>query len=195
MLIEEAELEILDREAMISSTAENFSALGDMANLLHATGRAKVAATVDFVEDILETEEKVVVFFKHTDVGAALAAAFAEYHPCLYQGGMGDNQKRFAISDFQDTKSRVFLGQIQASGTGINGLQEVCSSVVFAELDWTPGVMVQAIDRLHRIGQKAGSVNAYLLHAPGTMESAVLGVQNAKGSVVGKLMGETGWKA
>jgi SNF2 family DNA or RNA helicase len=108
---------------------------------------------------------------------------------------MNDAGKHHAIEAFKSAGVRVFLGQIQAAGTGINGLQEVCSSVVFAELDWTPGVMVQAMDRLHRIGQKAGSVNAYLLHAPGTMESAVLQVQNSKGSVVGKLMGEAGWRA
>jgi SWI/SNF-related matrix-associated actin-dependent regulator 1 of chromatin subfamily A len=196
-IIDRAEREILDREAKISAASENYSQLGDMAALLHATGLAKIAATMGFINDLLETEEKVVVFFKHTDVGEALRAAcsISGLGSVAYQGGMNDAGKHHAIEAFKSAGVRVFLGQIQAAGTGINGLQEVCSSVVFAELDWTPGVMVQAMDRLHRIGQKAGSVNAYLLHAPGTMESAVLQVQNSKGSVVGKLMGEAGWRA
>lgn len=195
--IDAAEREILDREARLSIAAEDTSSLGDLSKMLHATGWAKAPAVFDYVRELLETEDKVVVFFKHTDVGAALREEFLHigYAPSLYQGGMGDGAKALAVANFKQPESRVFLGQIQAAGTGINGLQEVCSTVVFAELDWTPGVMEQAIDRLHRIGQKAGSVTAHLLHAPGTMESAVLGAQNAKGSVVGRLLGEDGWRA
>jgi SNF2 family DNA or RNA helicase len=193
-LLDRAEREIIDREAMISSTKENFSALGDLSKMLHATGMAKVEATAAFVQDLLETEEKVVVFYKHTAVGKAL---WEKLQPAVvYAGGMSDAVKQGGIDGFRDPNGpRVFLGQIQAAGTGINGLQEVASSVVFAEMSWVPGEMSQAIDRLHRIGQKAGVVNAYILHAPGTMESAVLGAQNSKGAVVGQLMGEDGWKA
>lgn len=193
-LLREAESKILDREAKLSAAAEDYSALGDLAVMLHQTGLAKVKGVVAFVKELLETEEKVVIFFKHTDVGAALFMAF-ECATVVYQGGMSDAAKVAAIQGFQSFGKSVFLAQIQAAGTGINGLQEVCSTVVFAELDWTPGTMSQAIDRLHRMGQKAGSVNACLTHAPGSMESAVLGVQNHKGSVVGRLMGESGWKA
>ncbi len=195
-LLDRAEREILDREAMISSAKENYSALGDLSKMLHATGRAKIPATVSFIEDLLETEQKVVVFFKHTAVGEELADWLTDCGPITYQGGMSDADKKGAIDRFRTLpEARVFLGQIQAAGTGINGLQEVASSVVFAELSWVPGEMSQAIDRLHRIGQKAGVVNAYILHAPGTMESAVLGAQNSKGAVVGQLMGEEGWRA
>ena len=188
-----AEKDIISRESKISAAAENFSALGDLATLLHRTGQAKVAATASFIRDLLETQEKVVVFFKHTDVGEQLREQLRGYAPVMYQGGMGDLAKKAAICEFAGEFSRVILLQIQAGGTGINGLQDVCGTVVFAELDWVPGVMEQAVDRLHRMGQKAPVVNAYLLHVPGSMESAVLSVQNSKGTVVGKLMGEKGW--
>ncbi len=194
-MIARAETGILDREAKISAARENYSALGDLSTMLHWTGVAKVEAVKAFVEDLLEIEDKVVVFFKHTDVGRALAAAFPS--SVVYQGGMNDNQKREAVETFRAPGVQVFLGQIQAAGVGINGLQDVCSSVVFAEIDWVPGVLSQAVDRLHRIGQKASVVNAYVLHAPGTMESAVIGAVNSKGAVVGQLMGDVsgGWRA
>lgn len=194
-IIEAAENEILDREAKLSSAAEDFSQLGDLAHLLRVTGRAKVEKAAAFVEDLLEVEEKVVVFTRHRVVLAELAEKLKEYVPAVYQGGMSDGGKQSAIDAFRKNPDcRVFIGNIQASGTGINGLQEAGSCCVFAELSWVPGEMEQAIGRLDRIGQKAKSINVYLLHIPGSMESAVLGVQNAKGSVIGRLMGETGWR-
>jgi SNF2 family DNA or RNA helicase len=50
------------------------------------------------------------------------------------------------------------------SGAGLNGLQESASSIVFGELDWSPGVHEQCIGRLHRHGQSR-SVAAYFLIA------------------------------
>lgn len=195
-MIFEAENEIQNREAKISAAAEDFSQLGDIAKLLHITGQAKVHAAALFIEELLETQNKVVVFTRHREVLSQLANRLVKYGPLQYQGGMHDTQKTKVIELFKnDDDCRIFLGNIQAAGIGIDGLQEVCSSVVFVELSWVPGEMSQAIDRLHRIGQGASAVNVYLLHAPGSLESAVLSVQNAKGSVIGRLMGENGWRS
>ena len=46
------------------------------------------------------------------------------------------------------------------SGAGLNGLQDVCSVVVFGELDWSPAQHHQVIGRLARDGQ-TGPVAAF----------------------------------
>lgn len=45
---------------------------------------------------------------------------------------------------------------------GLDGLQGSCRTVVFGELDWSPGVHEQCIGRIHRDGQ-AEHVTAYFL--------------------------------
>jgi hypothetical protein len=40
------------------------------------------------------------------------------------------------------------------SGAGLDGLQKRCSTMVFGELDWSPGVHHQCIGRLDREGQE-----------------------------------------
>lgn len=182
---------ISDRPARISSIHEDFSQLGDMSRLLRLTGESKVRAAAEFLGDLLIAAPKIVVFARHREVMKSLRDQLELYgHGVVsYHGGMSDNQKREAVQRFADNPSaRVFIGQIQAAGTGINGLQGVCSHAVFAELSWVPGETGQAVDRLHRIGQKSDCVNIYFLHVPGTLESAVLGAHDSKTKVIDKLM-------
>jgi SWI/SNF-related matrix-associated actin-dependent regulator 1 of chromatin subfamily A len=190
------ENEMGNRETYLSPTYEDYAQLGDMAKMLKAVGLAKVPKVVSFVEDLLETlgdEGKVVIFAWHRDAIKALDDALGHHLPAVYVGGMSDEKKTAAVNTFRkDGRCSVFIGQIAAAGTGINGLQEVCSDVVFAEMSWVPGAMSQAIDRCHRIGQTASVVNVYMPHVPGTLESAMLQVHMGKEAVIDALVGVRG---
>lgn len=183
------ELEVQNREALLSPAAEAYGQLGDLATLMRVTGEAKAPHAAAYIKELLETEPKVVVFAHHREVIRQLDVALGEFNPVVYQGGMTDVQKAAAVADFQTAGRRVFLGNIKAAGTGINGLQTVAHHVVFAELSWVPGEIEQAIGRLKRMGQNARRVHAHILHAPGTLESAVLAVHDGKTAVIDKLLG------
>ncbi|EOD26547.1 hypothetical protein EMIHUDRAFT_205633 [Emiliania huxleyi CCMP1516] len=73
------------------------------------------------------------------------------------------------VQAFQDTRApgspRVALLSINAAGVGIT--LTAAHHVIFAELSWTPGVLEQCVDRVHRLGQRAASVEiAYLVYGP-----------------------------
>ena len=186
------ESEVQNREAFISSAAENYSQLGDVSRLLHATGLAKVLAVVGFVKDLLETREKVVVFTRHRAVLREIFLALETYNPVTVEGGMSDNAKAIAIQFFAGIRTsdptRVLVANMQAAATGTDGLQKACSCAVFAEQSWVPGEMDQAIGRLHRMGQEDDVVTAYILHAEGTLESAVMAVRRAKERTIERIV-------
>jgi len=80
-------------------------------------------------------------------------------------GSVPPAKRALAVEEFQkspDGKMVAILG-ITAAGTGLT--LTAASTVVFVELSWTPGLMVQAEDRVHRIGQHNACNIHYLLAA------------------------------
>lgn len=187
-----AEDEIGGREVRISSRYDQFSQMGDTSKLLRLLGEAMVPQVCAFVDDMLETVDKVVVFAYHRTVIASYQEHFANrgYRPVFYWGGMTDAEKDAARGQFMNEAGcRVFIGQRTAAGIGINGLQTVCSTAVIAEPSWVPGETEQMIDRLDRMGQEDDIVNAYILYAPNTLSEVVLRVHDRKETIVDRLMG------
>lgn len=134
--------------------------------------RAKLPDVIAFASDLLEEEPKLVIFAHHREIIEALAGHFGECAVRLY-GGMTDRQKNAAVEAFQHGDKKVFVGQISAAGTGLT--LTAAKTVLFAELDWVPGNIIQCEDRCHRFGQTepvrifhltaAGSTDAKMIHA------------------------------
>jgi SWI/SNF-related matrix-associated actin-dependent regulator 1 of chromatin subfamily A len=111
--------------------------------------RAKLPHAIEFISNLIEEVGKVVVFAYHREILEALHEAFAS--SVMVYGGMTDKQKNASVESFQNGNSQVFIGQITAAGTGLT--LTASSTVVFVELDWVPGNVIQAEDRCHRLGQ------------------------------------------
>jgi hypothetical protein len=65
---------------------------------------------------------------------------------------------------------KVAVLSILAAGQGIT--LTAASTIIMAEMTWTPGIMIQAEDRAHRIGQEK-CVNVHYLYAPGTLDEVI----------------------
>lgn len=124
-----------------------------IASLRRAVGDAKAEALGDFIADELEGNgEKIVVFAWHQSVLNALEAELARFGVARIDGSTPTAKRQGIVDRFQgDAGCRVFLGQIVAAGTGIT--LTAASSLIFAEMSWTPGDNAQAAMRVHRIGQ------------------------------------------
>jgi hypothetical protein len=74
----------------------------------------------------------------------------------------------------------VFIGSIQAAGVGLT--LTAASTIVFAELDWVPGNVTQAEDRIHRIGQ-TDSVLVQHVVLDGSLDTRMVQVLLAKQAI------------
>lgn len=169
--ITKAQIKLNDKERGEYEKQEGI--LGELASVRRQTGLAKVNSMVDHIQDILEDKQKVAIFAYHRDVISALKEGLKEYLPLELTGATPAIKRKQAIDKFRTTvDNRVFIGQIQAAGVGIDGLQEVCDMIVFAEMTWVPGQMHQAVGRLDRIGQK-NPVLVQFLVTPGSIDEDI----------------------
>lgn len=162
-----------------SFRGQKMQAAGELDSLVrHATGVAKAPYVAEFVKLLLESGQQVLLFGWHRDVYRIWSEALADYNPVMYTGSESPNQKQAAKDAFVSGASRVMLISLRA-GAGIDGLQHVCSTPVFGELDWSPGVHEQCIGRVHRDGQTEPVMAYFLVSNEGSdpIVSDVLGVK------------------
>lgn len=128
--------------------------LGQLAAARQYIALEKLKVVIPHIKNLLLEKEKVVVFAHHREVVSKLVDALKEYNPVKVIGGISAKEKDDAENNFQTVPgTRVFIGNIQAAGTGLT--LTAADTAIFAELDWTPGNLIQASDRIHRIGQKS----------------------------------------
>ena len=165
--------------------ASNAVVLAEIEVLKQLAVRAKMDHAIDWIEDFLDTGEKLVVFATHKFVIEQIMLHFGR-KAVKIDGSVSGVHRQLAVDKFQnDAETRLFVGNIQAAGVGIT--LTAGSNVAFLELPWTPGALVQAEDRCHRIGQK-NSVNIYYLLAENTIEERIAKLLDEKKEVLSRVL-------
>ena len=144
---------------------------------------AKCPAVVDYVSELMENGVKVLLFAHHKVVMNALCDSLdSKGHQYVRIDGLTAGEDRLSLcNEFQNDPS------VQAAVLSVTAANNLTSAniVVFTELYWNPGVLIQAEDRVYRIGQK-NSVNVWYLVASGTADDYMWPLLQEKLSVLGK---------
>lgn len=139
-----------------------------LAELRKVTVKGKMTPIVQWIDDFLESGEKLVLFAHHKNVANALEE---RYDALKITGDVPSEKRQEIVNKFQnDPDEQLIVLNIQAGGVGLT--LTAASHVAFVELPWTPGAVAQAEDRLHRIGQK-NAVNVYYLLGKDTIDQSV----------------------
>lgn len=171
----------LDVEGMLGlsieeiQTTKDFEILGHIAEARRLMGMALAPQIIDYAVDFLEgSDEKLTIFGWHIGVLDLFEQGLSRFGTARVDGRKNATARQKAVDDFVgNDKTRVFIGNIQAAGTGLDGLQRVCSRCYLAEPDWVPANNEQAVSRLDRIGQLF-DVSAEIFVAPGSISEKIL---------------------
>ncbi len=124
---------------------------GDMS----ANASGKTQKLIDILHNIVENDEKVLVFTQYKEMGTILENIIAQefnQSPLFFHGSLNVKQREDIIHKFQeDLAEKIMILSLKAGGLGLNLTS--ASNVIHYDLWWNPAVEDQATDRTYRIGQ------------------------------------------
>lgn len=158
-----AELRQLGERVTLAHALAKLQALKQLCNVhLASEESAKLEWLRDWLEDIVASGNKVLVFSQYRDFGLEFLAKQLHNFGCVHYGqATNDSQKRAAVDAFcNDAKKFVFLANPATAGTGLPDLK-VANYVVHFDHWWNPAREDQANGRILGIGQKK---DAFIAH-------------------------------
>lgn len=178
--------EELAKKLAITALSGSFMERGNAARQLdikarEMTGISKAKYVAEFVRMVVETGEPVILAGWHRDFYEIILEELKEYNPLMYTGSETSKQKEDAKKKFISGESKILILSLR-SGAGLDGLQDVCSTAIIGELDWSPKIHEQFIGRIDRDGQKKPVVVFYLIANYGSdpIIVSLLGLKNSQ---------------
>jgi SNF2 family DNA or RNA helicase len=156
-------------EALVSFIFEHYNHLPiSTARRLYAIDKAPLAAEyIKYLTDGLKAP--LVVFYHHKEVLDILQ----ERIPGPYIDGSVPQWRRGElVREFQEEKYQVLYLSITAAGLGIT--LTAADTAVFVEYDWVPANLLQAEDRINRIGQRSEVTYYHYLTTKDPIERLIL---------------------
>ena len=146
-----------DESAEKAQEAEHLVALSVLRKLAI---EGKLKAIEGYLKDWKASGKKLVVFGIHREGLEYLATKFK----CqLIAGGTSSKDKLSIVKDFQTNEDIFLFANMQSAGTGVDGLQNICSNMLIIELPWRPSDLTQTIGRLDRSGQTEAVTVSFML--------------------------------
>jgi superfamily II DNA or RNA helicase len=147
---------------------ENFSAnvLAEQTRARQRIEMLKAPAVAAMTRDLIEEGNSVFIAVNYTETREWLMDELKT--DCAIYGGQGDMERRGKIDSFQNDKSRVIIGIIQACREGLNLHDLNGNHPRVALIMPSPSVfdLKQVLGRVHRSGGKSKSLQ-YIVYAAG----------------------------
>ncbi|KAF3426474.1 hypothetical protein E2986_04604 [Frieseomelitta varia] len=151
---------ILDSE-LIKTGTEQMKA---MSTKLERNLNVLLKRELDYISKLFARKQKCIIFAHHHNVMNAVCkvAESMDIKFIKIDGKTSAEHRKCQIDEFQNCDNcTAAILSITAANTGIT--LTAAKLVVFAELFWNPGILCQAEDRVHRIGQDKDVIIQYLI--------------------------------
>ena len=150
--------------------------LPDDTGEMREIGRSKAKTIASIVHDTLQDEKRIVVFGSFRAELAAIAEEISKPGTTVLTiTGDTPPEERLALRQRfgSDSDERlVIVAQIRTLSVAVNELV-TAQHAIFASLPWQRDDIVQARDRLNRLGQKGASTTFWYALAPNTIDEVV----------------------
>lgn len=157
-----------------------------LSEIMQEAGIRKVAYAADFIDDLLQAGEPVVVFAHHKEVVAALQDELKEHKPVVITGETPRAKRDQALASFQSGKTQCIIGNIAAMSEGVD--LSAADTIVFVECTWSTSALEQASSRVENINKSGIPPVIYILTIRASLDHTVLAKVLKKLDVVNQII-------
>lgn len=164
-------------------------AVGDEEAWISST---KIDTCVEILQNVKDNKpgEKTIVFSQFVGLLDLLSIPLskAKIKTLRYDGSMNAIARASAVFEFEDNPdANVMLVSLKAGNVGLN--LTCANHCIVMDPFWNPFVIMQAVDRVHRIGQTR-ETHVYKLSIPETVEDRILSLCDQKEELVNAAFSE-----
>ncbi|OAD66840.1 hypothetical protein PHYBLDRAFT_137145 [Phycomyces blakesleeanus NRRL 1555(-)] len=179
-------------------SASNVSNVSNGSNDGH-NGQMKTYLTSTKIEKMIEIlqmsrrdhpTEKTIIFSQFTSMLNLMEEPLRQcgFKYCRYDGSMPSQLREKSLEALRtDPECVVMLISLKCGSLGLN--LTAANRVILMDIWWNPSVEEQAIDRVHRIGQRL-PVHVYRLIIDKTIEQKIMSLQDKKAQMVKGALGD-----
>jgi SWI/SNF-related matrix-associated actin-dependent regulator 1 of chromatin subfamily A len=174
-----------DADALVANP-NALMAFEGLAEIMKEAGMRKVQYAADFIDDLLQAGEPVVVFAHHKDVVQALESELKLHKPVVVVGDTPSAKRVDNIAAFQSGKTKVIIGNIAAMSEGVD--LSAADTIVFVECTWSTSALEQASSRVENINKSGVKPVIYLLTIRASLDHNVLAKVLKKQNIVNQII-------
>ena len=174
-----------DADALVANP-NALLAFEGLAEIMKEAGMRKVGAAAEFIDDLLNAGEPVVVFAHHKDVVGKLCDELRVHKPVTVVGDTPRAHRDKAISDFQSGKTKCIVGNIAAMSEGVD--LSTADTIVFVECTWSTSALEQASSRVENIAKHGVKPMIYILTIRASLDHTVLAKILAKQNIINQII-------
>ena len=174
-----------DADALLANP-NAIMAFEGLAEIMREAGMRKVKAASEFIDDLLQANEPVVVFAHHKDVVTELEKLLFVHKPVTVVGDTTRLKRDMAIEAFQAGKTKCIIGNIAAMSEGVD--LSAADTIVFVECTWSTSALEQASSRVENITKNGIAPLIYILTIKASLDHNVLAKVLKKMNVVNQII-------
>jgi SWI/SNF-related matrix-associated actin-dependent regulator 1 of chromatin subfamily A len=174
-----------DADALVANP-NALLAFEGLAEIMKEAGLRKVNLAAEFIDDLLNSGEPVVVFAHHKDVVAELVKELKAHKPVTVVGDTPRAQRDKAIEAFQAGKTKCIIGNIAAMSEGVD--LSAADTIVFVECTWSTSALEQASSRVENITKNGIQPLIYILTIRASLDHTVLAKILKKQNIINQII-------
>ena len=143
----------------------------------------KLPMAIRWIDNFIESNEKLVIFAHHRFLIKYLMSCYPT--ACCVRGGQSSAIRSDNINRFQHGNANIIICSLQASSVGLT--LTASSNAMFLEFPWSPSLLEQAEDRIHRMTQTK-PCSIYYLYAKDSVDEQRLNLISTKKTIIDFIM-------